>query len=101
MVRLLRRAGIDGFETNARIHGYEVDLLWRDLGVAVEIDGYQAHSGRIAFERDHLKLATLKAHGLDVVPVTPRQVRTDPQGVLARLLRVLRRAGYSASRSAR
>ena len=30
MVRLLRQAGVTGFETNARIHGYEVDILWRE-----------------------------------------------------------------------
>ena len=29
LLRLLRGAGIDGFETNARVHGYEVDFLWR------------------------------------------------------------------------
>jgi len=52
MLRLLRRAGISGFETNARLHGYEVDLLWREEGLAVEVDGYDAHSGRVAFERD-------------------------------------------------
>ena len=52
MLRLLRRAGISEFETNARLHGYEVDLLWREEGLAVEVDGYDAHSGRVAFERD-------------------------------------------------
>ncbi len=89
MLRLLRGAGITGFEANARIHGYEVDLLWRDLGLAVEIDGYDAHSGRVAFERDRLKLATLNAHGLTVMPVTGRQLRVDPAGVLSRLRRAL------------
>jgi very-short-patch-repair endonuclease len=74
-----------------RIHGYEVDVLWRELGFAVEIDGYQAHSSRVAFERDRLKIATLKAHGLDVMPVTPRRLRDDSEGVLARLLRALDR----------
>jgi very-short-patch-repair endonuclease len=68
-----------------------VDVLWRELGFAVEIDGYQAHSSRVAFERDRLKIATLKAHGLDVMPVTPRQLRDDSEGVLARLLRALDR----------
>lgn len=87
MLRLLRRAGVTGFETNARIHGYEVDLLWRAEKLAVEIDGWDAHSGRVAFERDHLKLATLTAKGLAVMPVTGRQIRDDPAGVLDRLRR--------------
>lgn len=97
MLRLLRDAGVTGYEANARIHGYEVDLLWREHGLAVEIDGYAGHSGRVAFERDRLKIATLKAHGVDVVPVTPRRIRDDPDGTLGRLLRALERAGYRAA----
>ncbi|MFL5893065.1 MAG: endonuclease domain-containing protein [Solirubrobacterales bacterium] len=89
MLRLLRRAGMTGFETNARIHGYEVDFLWRDIGVAVEFDGWDGHSGRIAFERDRLKIAKLSANGLTVIPVTGRQLRDDPNGVIERLERAL------------
>lgn len=97
MLRLLRQAGVTGYELNRRIHGFEVDVLWRELGFAVEIDGYDAHSGRLAFERDRLKVATLKAQGLDVMSITPRQLRDDPDGVFARLLRALERAGYRGS----
>jgi very-short-patch-repair endonuclease len=95
MLRLLRRAQITGYETNGRIHDYEVDFLWRELSFAVEIDGYDAHSGRVAFERDRLKLATLEARGLVVMPVTGRRLRVDEEGVLGRLIGGLRRAGYS------
>jgi very-short-patch-repair endonuclease len=96
MLRLLQGAGISGFETNARIHGYEVDLLWREEGLAVEIDGYDAHSGRVAFERDRLKAATLGANGIRVMPVTARQIRDDPDGVLKRLQGARRRNGESS-----
>jgi very-short-patch-repair endonuclease len=85
MLRLLREAGISGFEANARIHGYEVDLLFRDHDLAVEIDGYDAHSGRVAFERDRLKRATLTSRGITVMPITGRQIGDDAPGVLARL----------------
>jgi very-short-patch-repair endonuclease len=95
MLTLLRRAGIAGYETNARIHGFEVDVLWRGLNFAVEVDGFGAHSSRRAFERDRLKIAKLKARGLDVMPITPRQIRDDPEGVLARLRRALESAGYA------
>jgi very-short-patch-repair endonuclease len=89
MLRLLRKAGITGYETNARIHGYEVDILWRNERVAVEVDGWDAHSGRIAFERDRLKAAILAAHGLTVIRITGRQIRDDPAGVIQRLNRAL------------
>ena len=95
MLRLLRRAQLTGYETNGRIHGYEVDFLWRDLNFAVEVDGYAAHSGRVAFERDRLKTATLEAQGVTVMPVTGRQLRVNEEGVLRRLVGALRRAGYT------
>lgn len=99
MLRLLRRAGISGFETNARIHGYEVDFLWRDLRVVVELDGWDGHSGRIAFERDRLKIAKLSAVGLTVIPVTGRQLRDDPRGVVERLRQALAAACKTVSES--
>jgi very-short-patch-repair endonuclease len=92
LVRLLRQAGIAGFETNTRIRGYEVDFLWRELNLVVEVDGYDGHHSRQAHERDRLKLATLEANGIDVIPLTPRRIRDDPAGVLAHVLAALRRA---------
>jgi very-short-patch-repair endonuclease len=91
MLRLVRKVRMTGYEANARIHGYEVDLLWRNAGVAVEFDGWDGHSSRIAFERDRLKAAKLSAHGLTVVPITGRHVREDPAGVIERLKRVIAR----------
>ena len=58
MLRLLRAAGLTGYELNRRVHNFEVDVLWRDLHFAVGSDGYDAHSGRLAFERDRLKVAS-------------------------------------------
>jgi very-short-patch-repair endonuclease len=92
MLALIRRAGLTGYETNAQIHGYEVDVLWSDARLAVEVDGYAAHSGRVAFERDRLKNAALTAHGLTVMYVTGRQIRRDPDGVLDRVLGALAEA---------
>ena len=83
LISLLRRRGMKGFEANARIHGYAVDVLWRDIGFAVEIDGWQGHSGRVAFERDRAKLAHLSARGVDVMPLTPDELRRNPDAVLA------------------
>ena len=89
MLRLLRKAGITGYDANARVHGYEVDLYWPEARLVVEVDGYDAHSGRASFERDRLEHATLNAGGVTVMPVTGRQVDQDPVGVVERLLRAL------------
>jgi len=97
LLRLLRKHEITGYETNAIVAGHEVDFLWPDLRFAVEVDGYDAHSGRIAFERDRLKIAVLHVHDIAVMPVTGRQIRRDPEGVIDRLLSALR-ARAAASR---
>jgi very-short-patch-repair endonuclease len=91
LLRGLRDAGIDGFEVNGSVHGYEVDFLWRDLKFGVELDGWDGHSGRLAFERDRLKMSELEASGLTIMPITGRQVRSDLPGVLDRLGRALAR----------
>jgi len=89
MLRLLRRHGVTGFEANAITDGYEVDFLWRAESFCVELDGWDGHSSRIAFERDRLKWANLEASGITVMPITGRQVAEDGRGVISRLLSVL------------
>ena len=84
-LRILRRNGFRGFEVNSRIHGWEVDFLWREIGFAVELDGWEGHSSRTAFERDRLKWAELGAAGIHVMPISGRQMARDERGVMDRL----------------
>lgn len=70
-------------ETNVRIHGWEVDFLWRDTGLVVEVDDYSTHSSPWAFERDRRKDAQLRARGLTVQPFTANQVGHDLDFVLS------------------
>lgn len=94
MLRILRQGKLTGYELNKRVHGFELDVLWPELDFAVEIDGYDGHAGRVAFERDRLKISKLQAHGISVMPITGKQLRDDPAGALERLLAALeRRAG--------
>jgi very-short-patch-repair endonuclease len=87
----LRAHNINGFQCNDVIHGYEVDFLWRDLNFCVELDGWDAHSSRRAFEKDRLKRAELDSKGVDVMPVTGRQIELDKSGVVSRLVAALDR----------
>lgn len=82
---LLREEKVVGFETNSKVFGPELDFVWPELRFAVEIDGWDGHKGKVAFERDRLKIAELQARGVEVMPVTGRQMRTDRGGVLRRL----------------
>ena len=80
-LELLRAAGIRPPETNVRVRTrrrtYTVDCLWRDEGLAVELDGRAAHARVTAFERDRERDAALSAMGLRAVRFTWRRITTE------------------------
>jgi hypothetical protein len=78
-LKLIKRAGLPQPEVNVRLHGYEVDLLWRDAGLVVELDGSEYHDP----ERDTRRDNNLRAHGWSVSRFTWRQVVNDPDWVVA------------------
>ncbi len=88
-VELVRAAQLSRPEHNVRVGRFEVDTLWREEGLVVEIDGYAFHSGRAAFERDRSRDAELQAAGLRVLRFTWRQLVHEPEVVLARVAQSL------------
>lgn len=82
-LELIRSAQLPTPRINARQSGYEVDFLWTEQRVVIEIDGYRFHSTRRAFEHDHRKDRDLRAAGLTVLRFTYDQLRREPQAVIA------------------
>lgn len=78
-----------------RVRGYEVDFLWREERLVVEIDGYVFHSSRSAFERDRRRDADLQASGFSVMRVTWRQLTDESVAVVARLVQRLSSHSWS------
>jgi very-short-patch-repair endonuclease len=102
MLAMIRSADLPAPRTNASLHGHEVDLLWPDQRLVLEIDGFAFHSTREAFERDRRRDAQLHAHGYRVMRVTWRQIVEEPEAVIARLAAALSlppASGPSAPRS--
>lgn len=93
LLALVRAAELPAPETNIRIGRHEVDFLWRDQALIVEVDGFQFHSSRVAFERDRLRDAELSAHGFRVVRITWRQIKDRPEALVARIAAALRGGG--------
>lgn len=88
LLALVRAAGLPDPLVNVRRRGFELDFYWpRDPGrdVAVEIDGYEFHGGRAAFERDRRRDAILRAAGIDVLRFTWRRLTEEPYAVVAEL----------------
>jgi very-short-patch-repair endonuclease len=89
---LIRSAQLPEPEVNARVHGYEVDFLWRAERLVVEIDGFSFHSSRAAFERDRQRDARLQAASLRTMRITWFQMENECYAVIARLALTLARA---------
>jgi very-short-patch-repair endonuclease len=73
-LQLIREAGLPEPLWQVELHGYRVDAYWPEARFAVEIDGFQWHSGRRHFERDRLKDRTLADHGIQTTRITWDQI---------------------------
>jgi very-short-patch-repair endonuclease len=96
MRRLLRAARLPMPQVNARFAGYEIDFLWAAERVIVEVDGYDFHSHRRAFERDRRKDMALRDAGYEVIRISWRQLTEEPFVVIAHIARALDRAARKA-----
>jgi very-short-patch-repair endonuclease len=67
---VIRAAGLPAPQLQVQLYGYRVDAYWPQAKLAVEIDGFQWHSTKAAFERDRRKQLTLQAHGIEVTRIT-------------------------------
>jgi very-short-patch-repair endonuclease len=76
-------------QTNAWIEGYEVDCVWREKRLIVELDSRAFHDTPQAFEADRLRDRTLSARGWRVIRITWRQLHDQPAEVEADLRKLL------------
>lgn len=95
---LCQSAGLPLPETNVRIRGWEVDALWRHLGVIVELDSWRFHGGRWSFYRDRDKGLALNRAGYQLIRVTWPQVKHRENDVVQTLVAVLGRAAAASER---
>jgi very-short-patch-repair endonuclease len=75
LLALIRAARLPAPGTNARVGAYEVDFLWPEHRLVVEVDGFAFHSTRAAFERD-------RDRALQAVRITWRQLVEEPEAVV-------------------
>jgi very-short-patch-repair endonuclease len=80
-LRLCDDHGVERPETNTRIEDIEVDFVWRDRRLIVEVDGYAYHRSPAAFELDRERDVRLGAVGWRVLRFTWRQVTQRPAWV--------------------
>jgi hypothetical protein len=74
---------------NFFIAGYELDMYWPERRFAVELDGYEYHRTRAAFERDRVRQEDLKLAGIEMTRVTAARLAREPTVVVDRIRRLL------------
>jgi very-short-patch-repair endonuclease len=74
-----------------RVDRYVVDFLWREECLIVEVDGWDAHRMRSAFEEDRARDARLAVLGYSVLRFTWWQVEDEPRAVARTVRELLRR----------
>jgi very-short-patch-repair endonuclease len=98
LLSLIREAGLPVPLTNRQLHGFQLDAVWPDHKLVVEVDGWLFHRDRDAFENDRARDATLVAHGYRVIRFTARQLRDQPLVVLGQLAAALALASDTNAR---
>lgn len=79
--RLCRTTDLPLPQVNVIVAGFELDALWPEARLVVEVDGWEFHKTRAAFERDRARDTALLVAGYHVVRVTFRQLRDDPAAI--------------------
>jgi predicted transcriptional regulator of viral defense system len=88
---LVKRAGLPRPALNTFVAGHEIDAYWEMERFAVEVDGWDTHRTREAFEADPLRQEDLMLAGIDSIRVTARRIEREPRVVGQRLRRLLAR----------
>jgi very-short-patch-repair endonuclease len=84
-INFCRSRGIEMPAMNAVVEGFTVDAMWQDRKLVVELDSWEHHKDRRAFEEDRLRDAVLELAGYRVVRVTKRLLRKEPARLAALL----------------
>ncbi|HEX5527446.1 MAG TPA: type IV toxin-antitoxin system AbiEi family antitoxin domain-containing protein [Solirubrobacterales bacterium] len=84
-------AGLRLPKLNAFEAGCEIDAYWEEERFAVEVDGWETHGSREAFESDRLRQEDLKLAGIDSIRIAARRIEQEPEAVARRLKRLLAR----------
>lgn len=70
---------------NATVLGHEVDCLWPAAKLIAELDGWQYHRHRAAFERDRVRDSRLLLAGYRVIRITHRRLGGEPEALAAEI----------------
>jgi len=83
------RFGLPTPRVNLTLHGFEVDAYFEAEKLVVELDGWDFHNDRAAFEDDRERDATMLLHGIATIRITWGRLHSNPEREAARLHAIL------------
>lgn len=97
---LAARAGLPTPVLQCHIPGGRADFLFEPLRLIVEVDGYRAHGGRVAYREDRARDRANRRRGYDTVRFTWEDVQLAADAVVADLeSEASRRSTVSSAKS--
>jgi len=87
----LVRSGLPRPATGWNEIGHELDVYWPELRFGVELDAYETHGTRDAFERDHDRDLDFALAGIETIRISERQFRREPDHLAVRVATLLDR----------
>ena len=88
-LELVLEAGLPQPHTNFVEQGFELDCYWPEHRFAVELDVFETHGTRAAFERDRERQEELLLAGITMTRVTGPRLEREPAEVIRRVARLL------------
>lgn len=89
-LELCLAAGLPRPRMNYVEHGFELDCYWPEYRFAVELDVFETHGTRAAFERDRKRQEDLLLAGITMTRVTGPRLEREPDQVIERVACLLR-----------
>jgi very-short-patch-repair endonuclease len=90
-VDALEKEGVSLPTLNTWVGKWEIDAWWEEERLAVEVDGWETHGSREAFEDDRLRQEEMKLAGIDCIRISARRIEREPEEVAKRLQILLSR----------
>lgn len=76
-------------EANVKVDRYEVDFLWRQAELVVEVDSWTYHRGSVGFHEDRARELRLRERGFTVLRFSEAQIEEEPARVAGDVARAL------------
>jgi hypothetical protein len=92
-LELCLESGLPQPHTNYVEEGLELDCYWPEYRFGVELDVYETHGSRAAFERDRKRQEDLLLVGIATTRVTGPRLEREPHEVIQRVARLLEQRG--------